>query len=254
MDMLTGKLNGLAETGNRILKALPENESRLLTPLLSQAVFKQHALLFEARETVERAYFPVDAVMSLVVPASPSRNVEAATVGRDGILGGFAILNRLISVSRANVLLEGTVQHCAVNELQRLLNRCPVLHGLVGRYEHVLFAQAQQAAACNASHTLESRLARWLLRLRDLRGSDELYLTQDHMAEMLGVGRTTVSLTAHQLRSAQLITYRRGRIHIDQPEMLRKISCGCYETLKENCALLENETQPGGLGATSCDV
>jgi CRP-like cAMP-binding protein len=100
------------------------------------------------------------------------------------------------------------------------------------RHEQVLLVQAQQSAACNASHALEARLARWLLRCRDLTADDTLALTQEFLAQMLGVRRTSVSMVANALQKAGLIEYRRGKVQIRNLEGLRKTSCECYATVK----------------------
>jgi CRP-like cAMP-binding protein len=99
-----------------------------------------------------------------------------------------------------------------------------------------LFAQAQQTAACNASHAVEARLARWLLRMRDLTGSDKLALTQDFLAQMIGVQRNSVSGVAHALQQAGIIHYNRGQIEITDPEGLKQTSCECYEAVKAQYA------------------
>ncbi len=105
---------------------------------------------------------------------------------------------------------------------------------LLIRHEQVILAQAQQSAACNAIHKVEARLARWLLRTRDLAGTDLLLLTQEYLAEMLGVRRSSVSLVAHTLQEAGLIRYSRGNIKINDLEGLREVACECYQTVKSH--------------------
>jgi CRP-like cAMP-binding protein len=105
------------------------------------------------------------------------------------------------------------------------------LYSLLIRHEQVVYAQAQQSAACNAMHTIEERLARWLLRARDLSRSDTLPFTQEFLAELLGVRRTSVSTVAHTLQQAGFLKYARGRIHIVNPEGLQESACECYYTV-----------------------
>ena len=119
-----------------------------------------------------------------------------------------------------------------VQRLRKVAEASAAIRTTLVRHEQVLLAQAQQSAACNASHTVEARMARWLLRCRDLSGSDTLPLTQEFLAEMLGVRRTSVSLVAGTLQRAGLITYRRGHIQITDLEGLRDASCECYATVK----------------------
>jgi CRP-like cAMP-binding protein len=108
------------------------------------------------------------------------------------------------------------------------------LRSLLIRHEQVLFAQAQQSAACNASHKVEARMCRWLLRIRDLTGSDDLKLTQEFLAQMLGVRRTSVTLVAGTLQKADLIKCKRGNIRLLNVEQLKEATCECYATVKAN--------------------
>jgi len=231
----------MAHSTNVILQALPQSERDVLSPLFKQRVLNQQDILFDVRQEMETVFFPFDAVISLVVPLSSGEVVEAAMVGHDGILGAAAVVNGRISLNRAVVQLAGGCSFCSVNGLRDVLPQCPSLRMLIMRHEQALFAQAQQSAACNISHQINARLARWLLRARDLHGSDELELTQEYMAEMLGVRRTTVSLTAHTLQQAGLIRYRRGRIKIDDLDGLNEVACECYEAVKMHYDQLKRE-------------
>jgi CRP-like cAMP-binding protein len=118
--------------------------------------------------------------------------------------------------------------------LHGIADEFPPLRASMVRHERVLFAQAQQSAACNASHTVEARMCRWLLRMRDLGQSDDLKLTQDYLAQMLGVRRTSVSLVASTLQQAGLIKYRRGNIHIVDVEGVQDASCECYAKVQQH--------------------
>ena len=109
------------------------------------------------------------------------------------------------------------------------------------RHEQIVLVQAQQSAACNATHTVEARLARWLLRCRDLQGSDDLLLTQEFVAEMMGVRRTSVSVVANTLQQAGFIRYRRGHIRILNLEGLQETACECYQTIKTHSDRLLGE-------------
>ena len=122
--------------------------------------------------------------------------------------------------------------------LRGLSHEFPPLQSLLIRHEQVLLAQAQQSAGCNASHTVEARMCRWLLRIRDLTQSDEMSLTQDFLAQMLGVRRTSVSLVAGTLQRSGIIHYRRGHITIADVEALRSSSCECYDRVRSHYARL----------------
>jgi CRP-like cAMP-binding protein len=224
----------VAHSNNRILEALPETELRVVLPLLKKVVLKQHQILHDVRTTIDRVYFPFDAVVSLVVPLSSGETIESAMTGHDGLVGGTAILNGRLSVSRAVVQLPGGCLCCGIDAIRAVVDQCSRLHSLLSKHEQALFAQAQQSAACNISHTLESRFARWLLRARDLSGSDEIHLTQEYLAEMLGVRRTSVSLIAHTLQQAGLLRWQRGHVTIRDHNALQEISCECYQAVKLN--------------------
>jgi CRP-like cAMP-binding protein len=164
--------------------------------------------------------------------------IEAAMVGRDGVVGAAAALNGRISLSRAVVQVGGTGFACDVELLKSVAMESPALHSLLIRHEQTVYGQAQQSAACNISHTVDARLARWLLRARDLSGGDTLPFTQEFLAEMLGVRRTSVSLTAHTLQQAGLIRYSRGNIQITNLDGMRETACECYATVRDHYSAL----------------
>jgi CRP-like cAMP-binding protein len=188
---------------------------------------------FEAAESVSAVYFPYDAIISLVVTLSTGEVIEAAMVGRDGVIGASAALDGRISLSRAVVQISGRGANCDVDALKHTARQSETLHSLLIRHEQVVYAQAQQTAACNVTHTIEERLARWLLRARDLSQSDTLPFTQEFLAEMLGVRRTSVSVVAHTLQQAGFLKYARGRIQIADVEGLRQSACECYDTVSK---------------------
>jgi CRP-like cAMP-binding protein len=193
----------------------------------------QQRILFDAGDMIGSVYFPIDAVVSLVVSLSTGELVEAAMVGNDGVVGAAAALDGRISLSRAIVQLAGNALACDVDTLKAAALRYPTtLLALLIRHEQAVYAQAQQSAACIASHQVEARLSRWLLRARDLSGSDTLQFTQEFLAEMLGVRRSSVSVVAHTLQKAGLIKYARGRIQIVDLDGLTETACECYGTIK----------------------
>jgi CRP-like cAMP-binding protein len=223
---------------NLLLASLSVADFKLLEPHLRPLELKQHKILFEAGQSVSTLYFPFDAVVSLVVTLSTGDVIEAAMVGRDGVVGALAALDGRISLSRAVVQISGHGAMCDVEALKRATMQSATLQSLLIRHEQVVYAQAQQSAACNAIHTIEERLARWLLRARDLSQSDSLPFTQEFLAEMLGVRRTSVSTVAHTLQQAGLLKYARGRIQITDLDGLRESACECYEIVSKHYATL----------------
>jgi CRP-like cAMP-binding protein len=216
---------------NLLLASLADADFNLLEPHLRPFDLHQHKILFEAGHSVSAVYFPYDAVISLVVTLSTGEVIEAAMVGRDGVIGALAALDGRISLSRGVVQISGHGAMCNVEALKRATMQSTTLQALLIRHEQVVYAQAQQSAACNATHTIEERLARWLLRARDLAQSDTLPFTQEFLAEMLGVRRTSVSTVAHTLQQAGFLKYARGRIHIVDLEGLQQSACECYYTV-----------------------
>ena len=217
---------------NHVLAALPSSAGYALR--LKQHVLNKDQILFDVREPIRRVYFPVNAVVSLTIPLSNGQAVETAMVGRDGMIGGLAAFGARHSTSRAVVQIPGDCLSCEVEALTNAIAQHSELRSLVISHERALLAHAQQSAACNATHNLESRLARQLLRAVDLHGGHELLLTQDDLAQMLGARRTTVTLIAQSFKDAGMIKYKRGRIIICDSVKLQNVACECYRAVKSN--------------------
>jgi CRP-like cAMP-binding protein len=217
---------------NQLLGLLSPSDTKLLTPYLKPAKFEQHHVLFEADEQVRHVYFPTGAVVSLVVTLSTGETVEAAMVGSDGVVGASAALDGKVSLSRGIIQLGGEMIVCDIDALKSTALQNPKLLALLVRHEQTMYAQAQQSAACFATHQVEARLCRWMLRARDLSGSDDLPFTQEYLAEMLGVRRTSVTAVAKALQEAGLIKYARGKIQIMDAKAMQKMTCECYGSVK----------------------
>lgn len=159
----------MALKANLLLEALSDADRSALKSCLTSVDLAQHHILFDVNDTIEAVYFPTDAAISLVIPLSTGEVVETAMVGRDGVVGAAAALNGRRSLNRAIVQIGGNCLVCQVEPLKALLQQRQNIRSLIGAHEQALFAQAQQSAACNATHVVESRFARWLLSLRSLR-------------------------------------------------------------------------------------
>jgi CRP-like cAMP-binding protein len=223
-----------AQHPNNFLASLPAKDFELLRPHLKPFDMVHEDLLFDAGDIIHWVYLPHSGVISLVVGLADGQLIEAAMVGRDSLVGGSAALDGGVALNRGIVQVEGTASILDVKILLEVADQSAVFRTTLIRHEQALFAQAQQSATCNASHSVEGRLSRWLLRTRDLAGSDMLGLTQEFLAQMLGVRRTSVSLVANTLQNAGLIHYSRGRIEITNLEGLRATSCECYATVKSH--------------------
>ena len=218
--------------GNLLLASLSPGDLAALQPHLQPVHFEQDQVLFEAGDSIDATYFPTSAVISIVVTLSNGQVVEAAMVGRDGVVGASAALDGRLSLSRAVIQLSGGAMVCSLVGLRSAAMQSQPLLSLLIRHEQTLYAQAQQSTACMAAHHVDSRLCRWLLRSRDLSQSDTLLFTQEFLAEMLGVSRPSVTVVAHTLQQAGIIKYTRGKIHITNLAGLQDAACECYETVK----------------------
>jgi CRP-like cAMP-binding protein len=217
---------------NAILASLSEGDASALRPHLKATHLQQKTVLFEAGDTVRTIYFPTTAVVSLVVTLASGEMTEAAMVGNDGAVGIASALDGKVAFSRGIVQLGGDAIVCDPAAFRSAALQSEKLISTVMRHEQTLFAQAQQSTACMANHEVDARLCRWLLRARDLSGSDKLPFTQEFLAEMLGVQRTSVNTVARTLQEAGLVKYRRGKIEIIDVDGLREGACECYETIK----------------------
>jgi CRP-like cAMP-binding protein len=217
---------------NLFLHALPSLS--IFNPPLERVMLRQRDIVCDAGQLMSRVYFPMTAVVSVVVEMEDGAMIESAMIGRDGLAGGLAAMDGRECLHKIMVQLSGTCMVCTTAAFKSAMMHDPHAFGLLMKHEQVNLAQTQQTAACNVTHSLEARLARWMLRAKDLAQSNDLTFTQEFISEMLGVGRTTVSITAHQLQAAGLIRYVRGRIHILNPDGLRDVACECYEQVKGN--------------------
>jgi len=217
---------------NAIIASLTESDASSLRPHLKAIHLPQKTVLYEAGDTIKSVYFPISAVISLVISLETGEMTEAAMVGRDGAVGIASALDGKIAMSRGIVQLGGDAYVCDPATFKSVAMQSERLISLVMRHEQTLFAQAQQSTACMANHDIEARLCRWMLRARDLSGSDDLPFTQEFLAEMLGVRRTSVTSVAHTLQATGMIKYSRGKIRIIDVDGLKECACECYETVK----------------------
>ena len=217
---------------NLLLASLSESDAAAIRPHLKSTYLESEQVLFEAGDEITDLHFPTGAIVSLVVSLSSGETVEAAMVGKDGVVGGFAALGGAIAVNRAIVQLSGQSLTCKLYLLRDAILKSPALLSTLFRHEQTVYAQASQSAACMAAHNVEARLCRWLLRARDLADTDELQFTQEFLAEMLGVERTSVTLHARTLQQAGIIKYARGKIQIIDVEAMQETVCECYGTVK----------------------
>jgi CRP-like cAMP-binding protein len=223
---------------NRLLQSLPAADYEALRPHLQIVDMDREFVLIESGAALTHVFLPNSGIVSMVVSLSEGRTVEVAMVGHDGIVGAAEALGDGISLTDAVVLCPGTASVIGVADFRTIADQNAAFRNLVARHEQALLAQAQQSAACNATHSVEERLSRWLLRARDLWDGETLPMTQELLARMIGVQRNAVSIVAHALQEARVISYSRGRIEIIDMEALFDTSCECYRTVKARHARL----------------
>ena len=237
-------MDSISRSQNGFLSALTADDFELLRPHLRSADLAQEFVLAAAGETLTRAYFPHLGVISLVVNLAKGDHVQVAMIGRDSVLGSFAALGDTTALNSAVVLVPGVASTIDVDRLRAASDQSPTLRALLVRHGLAVYAQIQQTAGCNASHPVESRLARCLLQTHDLSCGRKFVLTQESMAQMIGARRNSVSLVASTLQQANFIHYSRGHIEITNLEGLTRTACECYGSVK---AQYERLLRPRGL-------
>jgi CRP-like cAMP-binding protein len=225
---------------NRLLQALPAAEFQWLSAHLETVELTKGAALTEAGAPLQYVYLPHSGVVSMMVSLLEGQTVEVAMIGRDSLVGAAAALDPGPALADAIVVAPGTASVLKAEDFRAVADRSSALRKLLARHEQALLVQAQQSAACNASHSVESRLSRLLLRARDLCDGEGLPLTQEFLAQMIGVRRNAVSIVAHAFQQAGLVSYRRGQIEIRDIVGLRKTSCECYAVVRTQCERLLN--------------
>ena len=219
---------------NKLLSALPRRQLDLLVPHLSTKEFAQGVVLLETGEEFDHVYFPHSGMLSLLVVMNDGKAIETATVGREGAVGAMAGLGLYKSSVRVVVQLPMAVTMITASQFRKAVEKSDEVRDLCIHYNEVLLLQARVTAACNALHPVESRFCRWLLQSADRAESDTVQLTQEFLAEMLGVRRTSVTDVASNIQKLGAITYSRGVIQIVDRMALEGLSCECYETLRGN--------------------
>lgn len=219
---------------NRILAALPRREYERLLPNLEQISLPLDVVLYKSGDFIEYVYFPSEGVVSLITHMKRGPAIEVGLIGMDGMVGIPVLLGDDIAFEEAVVQIAGSALRMKSNLLKDGLKKAhnPLLTQLL-LYTRTLMKQVTQTAACNRLHTVEERLARWLLMCHDRVESDELLLTQEFISHMLGTRRASVGTAAGKLQAEGLISYSRGRITISNRERLEEFACECYQAVKE---------------------
>jgi CRP-like cAMP-binding protein len=229
---------------NRLLLALPQEELDRLRPNLEAVDLPRGQMLLRANELIDFVYFPQEGMVSLVLHLEDESVIEVGLVGKEGMVGALAPLGATAMSGEARVQMAGSALRMRAGMLRTEAARNPDLMGLLLRYVQALFAQVSQSVACNSRHRLNERMARWLLMAHDCVDGDELPLSHEFLATMLGVRRAGVTVAVGQLREAGLIDSRAGRFSILNRCGLEAAACGCYHAVKEQYERLLSSPHP----------
>ncbi|MGY4501856.1 CRP-like cAMP-binding protein [Bradyrhizobium sp. GM24.11] len=233
--------------GNRLLAALPSEDFALLAPDLERVALDQDELLSRVGDKVEHVVFPHSGVISLMVDMADGQTVASAIVGCEGALGTLSVLGSSPTAITAIVRATGTASRIPVSRFHAAFGRSPAIRRAVQSHIRAMLLHLQLGGACNALHSVQARMARWLLNFRDRIDTDVLPLTQEALSEILGVRRTTVTLLMRNLRASGAIrSDRRGHIEVDQFR-LAAASCECHGTIRlEVDKIFSTVTAPSG--------
>lgn len=229
---------------NRLLTALDPDDFGLLAPDLETLELKHGQVLYETGATVGWAYFPHDAIVSLVNELEDGGTVEVAVFGHEGGLGLLSGMVTHQAFGRFVVQVPGTASRIRVERLNEAAKIRPTLRRLVLRYGEVLLTQTFQTLTCNAVHSVEARCCRWILNMHDRLDRDTLPLTHEFLSGMLGVQRSTVSVAVGTLQAAGLVRQRRSEIVITDRTGLEAKTCECYDRIRRVYERLLPETYP----------
>lgn len=223
---------------NEFLSGLAEADFDCLRPHLKPMELPRELVLFHAGSPIPRIYFPTSGIVSLVIQLENGSTVEAGMIGRDGVVGASAAFDGPNALNKAIVQSSGEALTIDPQQMKACMRDSESLRARLYGHDAFMLAQAQQSVACLAKHHVEARLCRWLLRSRDLVQSDSLFLTQEFIAQMLGVRRTSVTMVAKQFQTAGMMTYRRGHIDLLDVEAIRDSTCECYEAVNAQKRML----------------
>jgi CRP-like cAMP-binding protein len=218
---------------NHILEALPLAERERLFPHLKLVTLPLGAVLYEAGDAQRYVYFPVDSIVSLLYVLKDGASAEIAVVGNDGAIGVALFMGGETTTNRAIVQSAGSAYRMTGRRLKKEFERHGEMLHLLLRYTQALITQMAQTAVCNRHHSVDQQLCRWLLLSLDRLASNKLAMTQELIANMLGVRREGVTDAAGKLQKLGVIQYSRGKITVLDRPRLEALSCECYEVVKK---------------------
>ncbi len=243
----TGELSrlDLAFTGNLLLATFPAVYRELMEPFGERVELQLGEKVQTRGSDVEWTYFPYGTTMiSLVVRLVDGKRIEVASIGREGAVGGIVSCGHAPAFGDAIVQVAGPAMRIPMKALEEAKGRSDFIANIFCRYSDYLLAQVQQSVACNTFHSIQQRAARWLLTAQD-RAGDRIELTQEALAGLLGVQRTTVNAVVGSLQDEGLISARRGRVLVLNRAGLKRLSCECYEAVEKHFSSIIGTTGAG---------
>ncbi|MGI9034414.1 MAG: Crp/Fnr family transcriptional regulator [Pyrinomonadaceae bacterium] len=227
------------QTKNLILQSLPRENYQKILPYFEAVEMPQGQLIYQPDERINYLYFPENSVISVVTYLENGNCVETGIIGNDGMSGTEIFLAKNSSPREAMVQHSGVGKRMRVEKFKEFYKSDKILAKAVLKYIYSFIAQISQNPACLCFHSVEKRLVRWLLMFQDRVGGDELKLTQEFIALMLGVQRPSVSKFAAKLQEQGLINYNRGKIKILDRSELQKAACECYTAIKQTSVIAQ---------------
>jgi CRP-like cAMP-binding protein len=235
-------MHARASSPNHFLANLIQPDFELVRPYLRSLELVPNQVLAAAGQDLEYAYLPHAGVISLVVCLAHGEPAEVAMVGSHSIFGASAALVGPTALTTAIVHLGGMCSALPIKRLREAIDRSTTLRTALNQHEQAIFVQSQQTAACNLSHPTISRLARWLLRVRDASGRDGLQFTEEFLSQVLGVQRNAVSYAASMLKDKGLVRFSHARISIHDVTGLNAVACECHRTVTGDLLQLRDGT------------
>src|SRR5471032_2228912 len=232
-NAVMSKANRTQIRPNQLLGAMEAASRKRIDAHLEPIELELGVVVCEAGGLLKHAYFPQGNVLSLLTVLENGSAIETANIGREGAFGLFAAMYSRVSFNRCIVQLEGQMVRCPIQLLQFEFKNSEHVRNLFVSYSETLLSQVQQTVACNAMHTTEARMCRWLLMMHDRAEGEALTYTHEFLAHILGANRKSVTLAAQSMQAAGLISYRRGTIQVLDRQALEKASCECYAIVRE---------------------
>jgi CRP-like cAMP-binding protein len=218
---------------NRILSVLPDNEMNFLVPHLERVKLSPGHVIYEAGDSIPEIYFPNNGMISLLSATEQGQTVEIGYTGNEGLVGTAFLLGQNEMPYQALTQTETDCLRVDAQTALKLFRQGGVFHDAVLRYMSLILKQLSQTCICNNFHLIEARLCRWLAVMVERSGDKRLLLTQEFLAHMLGVQRTSIGLIANELQKKDVIRYRRGKVEIVNFEKLKAAACECYAIIRD---------------------